>query len=82
MAGVSGDNMSRRPAHFTQRDATRLMRAALAAGLAVQRIEVDRDGKLVVVTGSRARLRFPAPMSGINDAYQAAIRERVPRPAR
>lgn len=27
------------------------MRAALAAGLAVQRIEVDRDGKLVVVTG-------------------------------
>jgi hypothetical protein len=51
MAGVSGDNMSRRPAHFTQRDATRLMRATLAAGLAVQRIEVDRDGKLVVVTG-------------------------------
>ena len=51
MAGVSGDNMSRRSTHFTQRDATRLMRAALAAGLAVQRIEVDRDGKLVVVTG-------------------------------
>ena len=48
---MSGDNMSRRSTHFTQRDATRLMRAALAAGLAVQRIEVDRDGKLVVVTG-------------------------------
>ena len=51
MAGVSGDNMSRRPAHFTQRDATRLIRAALAAGLSVLKIEVDRDGKLVVVTG-------------------------------
>ena len=51
MAGVSGDNMSRRPAHFTQRDATRLVRAALAAGLSVLKIEVDRDGKLVVVTG-------------------------------
>ena len=51
MAGVSGDNMSRRPTYFTQRDATRLMRAALAAGLSVLTIEVDRDGKLVVVTG-------------------------------
>ena len=48
---MSGDNMSRRPAHFTQRDATRLVRAALAAGLSVLKIEVDRDGKLVVVTG-------------------------------
>jgi hypothetical protein len=43
--------MSRRPTHFTQRDATRLIRAALAAGLSVLKIEVDRDGKLVVVTG-------------------------------
>ena len=51
MAGVSGDNMSRRSTHFTQRDATRLVRAALAAGLSVLKIEVDRDGKLVVVTG-------------------------------
>ena len=48
---MSGDNMSRRSTHFTQRDATRLVRAALAAGLSVLKIEVDRDGKLVVVTG-------------------------------
>ena len=43
--------MSRAPGRFTQRDATRLLRAALAAGLSVLKIEVDRDGKLVVVTG-------------------------------
>ena len=55
MAGVSGDNMSRRPAHFTQRDATRLVRAALAVGLSVLKIEVDRDGKLVVVTAKSGK---------------------------
>ena len=37
------------PFHAARRNPS--MRAALAAGLAVQRIEVDRDGKLVVVTG-------------------------------
>ena len=52
---MSGDNMSRRPAHFTQRDATRLVRAALAAGLSVLKIEVDRDGKLVVVTAKSGK---------------------------
>jgi hypothetical protein len=35
------------------------MRAALAAGLAVQRIEVDRDGKLVVVTGEPGKTNVP-----------------------
>lgn len=59
--GCPAINMSRRPTHFTQRDATRLMRAALAAGLAVQRIEVDRDGKLVVVTGEPGKTEVSGP---------------------
>ena len=55
--------MSRGPARFTQRDATRLMRAALAAGLTVLKIEVDRDGKLVVVTGEQGKTGEPAAES-------------------
>jgi hypothetical protein len=39
---------------FRQQDATRAARAALAAGLEVQRIEIDRDGKITVVTGRAA----------------------------
>jgi hypothetical protein len=35
---------------FRQQDATRAARAALAAGLDVRRIEIDREGKIVVVT--------------------------------
>jgi hypothetical protein len=52
--------VSRGPARFTQRDATRLMRAALAAVLTVLKIEVDRDGKLVVVTGEQGKTGEPA----------------------
>jgi len=36
------------------------MRAALAAGLTVLKIEVDRDGKLVVVTGEQGKTGEPA----------------------
>jgi hypothetical protein len=34
---------------FRQRDLTRALRAAEAAGRAVHRVEIDRDGKLVLV---------------------------------
>ncbi len=43
--------MARGRCTFRQQDATRAARAAIAAGLEVQRIEIDRDGKIVVVTG-------------------------------
>jgi hypothetical protein len=39
---------------FRQQDATRAARAALAAGLEVQRIEIDRDGKIIVVVTGKA----------------------------
>lgn len=41
--------MARRPS-FKQRDATRLARAAMAAGLVVHRMET-KDGKVIIVTG-------------------------------
>jgi hypothetical protein len=40
--------MARGNCTFRQRDATRAVRAAMAAGLIVQRIEIDKHGKIVV----------------------------------
>jgi hypothetical protein len=42
--------MARAPATFKQQDLTRAFRAAQAAGVKVARIEIDRDGKIVIVT--------------------------------
>jgi hypothetical protein len=43
--------MARGCCTFKQKDATRAARAAIAAGLEVQRIEIDKDGRIIVVTG-------------------------------
>jgi len=43
--------MSRAPSTFRQQDVTRALRAAVAAGIEVQRYEIGKDGKIVVVTG-------------------------------
>jgi hypothetical protein len=44
--------MSRGPQTFKERDATRLARAAVAAGLSVRAIEADaKSGKITVFTG-------------------------------
>lgn len=44
------ERRTRGPATFRQRDATALLKAARDAGLPVYRVEVDRAGKLSVVT--------------------------------
>jgi hypothetical protein len=41
--------MSRGPLKFRQTDVTRAVKGALSAGLTVQRVEVDKTGKIVVV---------------------------------
>jgi hypothetical protein len=43
--------MARARCTFLQQDVTRALRAAKAAGLDVHRVEIDRAGKIVVVTG-------------------------------
>jgi hypothetical protein len=43
--------MARGAATFKQRDVTAAIKAALAAGVEVARVEVGPDGKIVVVTG-------------------------------
>ncbi|MDH2341478.1 hypothetical protein [Bradyrhizobium sp. SSUT77] len=49
--------MARRPAQFKQHDITRAVRGAIAGGVEIQRVEIDRDGKIVLITG-------PKPTSG------------------
>jgi hypothetical protein len=41
--------MSRAAATFRQHDITRALRAADAAGCEVRRVEINRDGKIVLV---------------------------------
>ena len=42
--------MARRPCTFKQRDVTRALRGAKAAGIEIQRVEIDKAGKIVLVT--------------------------------
>ena len=43
--------MARGPLAFKQGDVTRALRAVSAAGQPVQRIEINREGKIVVFVG-------------------------------
>jgi hypothetical protein len=74
--------LSRRPCIFRQTDLTRAVKAALAAGIEIQRIEIDRDGKIVVVAGKLPE----SPGEGedqcnewdmVNDSNSVAVRKRV-----
>jgi hypothetical protein len=42
--------MARAPSSFRQQDVTRAIKAAVAAGVHIARIEVDGAGKIVIVT--------------------------------
>jgi hypothetical protein len=44
--------MSRAPAIFRQGDVTRAVRAVVAAGQAVARVEIDPDGKIAIITAN------------------------------
>jgi hypothetical protein len=43
--------MSRGTRTFKQTDITRAVKAMTAAGLEVARVEVDKDGKIVIIAG-------------------------------
>src|SRR4029077_14171547 len=51
---AGADAVSRGPLPFRQTDVARAIKGAVAAGLTVQRVEVDKAGKIVVVVGSPA----------------------------
>lgn len=46
--------MSRGPHTFKKRDLTRALEAVKAAGVPVARVEVNRDGRIVIVAGEQA----------------------------
>ena len=43
--------MSRGPTTFRARDVTQAIKAAKLAGIEVARVEIGKDGKIVIVTG-------------------------------
>ena len=43
--------MSRTPAAFKQRDVKAAIKAAVDAGVSVARIEVDREGRIIIIAG-------------------------------
>ena len=47
--------MTRRPCTFKQQDITRAVRAVVAAGQQVKRVEIDRDGRIVISTDDAAK---------------------------
>jgi hypothetical protein len=49
--------VARAPSVFRQQDVTRAFRAAKAAGVRVARVEIDRDGKIVIVTADELEQR-------------------------
>jgi hypothetical protein len=43
----------RRPCVFKQRDVTKAVKAVAAAGVCVERVEIDRAGKIIIVTAAK-----------------------------
>jgi hypothetical protein len=48
---VDGAIMSRGPCTFKQSDVTKAVKAVVAAGVDVARVEVGKDGRIVVIAG-------------------------------
>jgi hypothetical protein len=43
--------MARAPSTFRQQDVTKAVKAVAAAGVHITRIEIDKMGKIVIITG-------------------------------
>ena len=44
--------MTRSPSTLRQADVTRAIKGVTAAGVTIARVEIDKSGKIVIVTGS------------------------------
>ena len=42
--------MTRRPSAFRQTDLTRAVKAVTAAGVGIARVEIDKAGKIIIIT--------------------------------
>ncbi|QJP12964.1 hypothetical protein G3545_04400 [Starkeya sp. ORNL1] len=57
--------MSRGPCTFRQRDLTAAVKAVEAAGIGVARVEVDKDGKIIIIPGKPPVVPFDLPTHGL-----------------
>jgi hypothetical protein len=46
--------MTRAPSTFRQQDVTRAIRAVVAAGVGIARVEIDKAGKITIITADAA----------------------------
>jgi hypothetical protein len=58
--------MARSPATFRQQDVTRALRATVAAGIAIERVEIARDGRIVIVTASAPAMMKPDDLDDLD----------------
>lgn len=58
----------RRPSLFKERDVTRATKAVMSAGLNVARVEIEKDGRIVVVPG-----KSPEPQSNPSNEWDEAL---------
>jgi hypothetical protein len=59
--------MSRVPSTFRQADVTKAVKAVVAAGVDIARIEIDAAGKIVIVTGKPEAQDSDASREGSNE---------------
>jgi hypothetical protein len=59
--------MGRGAAKFRQREVTRAVKALLAAGVEVARVEIGTDGRIVVIAGSPQTQPAAEPAPGKNE---------------
>lgn len=65
--------MARGPLAFKERDVTRAVRAVAKAGCSVSRVEVDKQGKIVVIVGEPTPANDNAATPAANEWDDAVI---------
>ena len=60
--------MARAPSTFRQHDVTRALKAVAAAGVGIARVEIDKAGKITIITAT-------APVAGSNDDLDLELQQ-------